>query len=216
MAKKTIEQNSNHAIEVYLHEHGKLRDEIMHHVNTKLQIPVWSFGAASIAIPILLSQSENISKYVLAILFYSITIIFSAMAMNYAATLHGIHRITDYIREKIEPNVNKIINKGKPSGFQYENYIKEKRRSILYLYLEVVGEIGTILLLVFPGFASLISATYALSLEQNLDNPVANFQINASVLNTLHAVSIGIYALSIFSILAVTIYAIRTALVRSK
>jgi len=206
--------NREFVIQVYMQEYDKLREELIHYINVKNQIPVWVFGVASIAIPLLLTQTSNISPSIIASLLYATTIIFAGMTLIYVSTNFNVHQIAAYIRDFIEPQINQLVSTSDFRGFQWETFVKQRRASFLNLFLEIVGEIGTILLLLLPGLASLMIAEYIKLLPQNSVSTQIVFQGGSNWLHFLTMIAWFLYLLSIISLITITIYAIKLGVVK--
>ncbi len=162
----TIEQN-NHQVQVHLKEYEKLREEITLYLSSQEQRIVLALGSASVAIPLLVAQTQNVPTAILASLLYALTIVYAVIGMNYASGFYTIATISKYIHEHIETELNRIVQP--PVDHQllhWESFLRQERRNILSVVLAIIGAVGSTLLLLLPATFALLAAQYILLLPE--------------------------------------------------
>jgi hypothetical protein len=130
------------------------------------------------------------------------------MAMNFATATFILGVIAKYLHNHIEPEVNQILRtEPRHEVLHWESFLSRERANLFVLFLENVGPIASMLVVLLPGAASLVVAHYVSLLPQTKgaqQGAVLSFE--PSLLLLLSVVAWCIYLLAIASLIMVTIY----------
>ncbi len=149
-------------IDVMLKEYESQRAEMFLHIEQQKQIIALILVSVSIAIPVLLGQVNNIDSGLLVGFLYFIALIYTVISM-YAASLQlDIDVMGYYIYTYIEPELNQLLTNNEESKriFQWETFIRKFRTKPHILFGFCIGTIGTTILIMLPGFTSLLIADF--------------------------------------------------------
>lgn len=188
-------------IQVYLTEFERLREEMIQSYTNQHQSVVLVMGSASVALPLLLGQTTNVTIVLIAALLYILTIAYAAIGLNYASEAYAIGEKSRYIHDYIEPEVNRILKTtAEHKVLTWESFVRRERANVFSMFLAYVGQMGSLLLLLLPGGASLLTAEYLSSGMQATPSGTIS-QIVVFLLPWLSRLAWVSYALAIISII---------------
>jgi len=195
-------------IQVHISEFEKLREEILHHMNTEQQSFLITLGSASVAIPILLSQTSNTPSSIIAILLYLLSIVYSIIGMNFASAAFTFGAIGKYVNTYLEPEINNLLETDAQHKVLYwETFLRLERGKFIAFFLSVMGPFGSTILILFPSFSALLAAKFVLLMS--IIQPVqenATIQFISSWLFSLSIVAWIVFVLSTLAVIFSTLY----------
>jgi hypothetical protein len=200
-------------VQAYLLEYDKFRDEIIHYLNIQTQIPIWTMGAGVVVIPIILTQASVLPVPIVISVMLSLVIFFSCMSMIYAGSTYSMHHVAAHIRDHIEPKINNLIGNNEHQVFRWERTAFLDRKKFFVLLLDTISSIGVNVILLLPGslFLVLINSHYYYQLFSSLSN-----QPNYFWLSIYQYFAIGIFILSVISLVSLAYYAMIIAVPKMK
>ena len=154
-------------VQILLHEYDSHREELFRNVQSHRQVIVIVLSSVSIALPLLLKQSEQINPVLLGGFLYFLVIMYSVVSM-YTATLQynidvSAYYIDKYIRPKLVSLLSEDSNTVDDDILYWETYITQARAKPHVLYVNVSGTVGVLILLILPSIISLLMANYLTS-----------------------------------------------------
>lgn len=202
------EKRAEVEIQIHLTEFQKVRDELLQTLNSQQQLLVLILGSASIVFPLIGGQISNLSSHLIASILYTLVVIYSVIGLHYSYNLYFIGLLTKYIRDHLEPEVNRIMftPSDKRTLLQWEPFSSKQRGTFPDILLSGLASIGTAVLLVLPSGFSLYLAQYILptAVAQSQQSPFQQFVSVA--LPVLSSIAWALFITTIISIVLVAIY----------
>jgi hypothetical protein len=200
-SQQSISTNIQDELQIHLTEYEKLREEMMHNLNSQDQKILLALGSASIAVPLLVGQTGNVPANIVASLLYTLAIIYAVLGMNYVGNFYSMIMIGKYIHEYIEPAVNQIVKSSSGHKLLYwESFLRRERRNVFAVILAGAGVAGSALLLLLPGAIALLAAQCVLLVPtiQTIQQS-ATLQLVSFLLTPLAIIAWFIYLLAVGS-----------------
>jgi hypothetical protein len=195
MLKKDID--SQRRIDVLLAEYNSQRAELFNHLTHFRQVQILVLGSLSIALPLLIVQIINLSPQILVSLLWFLVMIYSVTSMNMTGLQFSIDVMGFYIHTHIEPELNFLLpaKKDERRLLGWETALRNFRSKPVILLVNVIGTIGTLLLLILPAGTFLIVAEYVVALPSFSLNALSG--VIPSSLNILRWFAWGVYVISL-------------------
>lgn len=195
-------------IQAYLTEYEKLRDELIYFQNSQQHNVLLALGSASVAIPILLGQIQNIPTNVIAILLYALAIVYAVIGMNYAHAAYAVGAIGKYIHEHLEPAINATLRSStKYKALHWETHVRKERGGFPDFLLSGIGTIGSMALLLLPAAIALFTSQYVLLLPSvQVPQQSATLQYISFWLLPISIITWIAFSLTVISFILVAIY----------
>jgi hypothetical protein len=202
-------------IQVHLSEYEKIRDEVVYQMGSASQSLLLSLSSASIILPLLFTQIDNISSIVLGAFLYVLAIVYAVIGMHYATANYYVNVNSNYIQQSLAPKVNlRLHTTTKNQVLQGENFQRNTRRSFAALYLSTAGAVATSLIILLPSLLSLIFAHYVVLLSPvPTPQPILALQFVSSFLLPLSIASLVFFILSCLSLILGAVFALRTSFI---
>jgi hypothetical protein len=159
--KKKVNTDKETQVQVHLAEYNRLQEEVIQSFSNMQQTTVLTLGSASIVLPVLLSQANNISLPVIIGLLSFMSIIYSALEMNISTSLYNISVISKYVSGYIAPEINRLIEtEPEHKLLSWVDFNLSERKGVLAGYLTTIGPAGSMLLTLLPSTISIVAAQY--------------------------------------------------------
>lgn len=206
-AQNTWDSRDEAQIQVHLTEYEKLRDEYVHVNSNMHQAVALALGSASIAIPLLLGQTANLSMSTIAGLLYFLTIVYAVITVSFASSAYSVGAISRYIHGYLEPEINRTIKSDKKHKVLcWETFARGERGTLIGKLVANAGSAAFTLMLLLPGAISLIAAHCVLSSPVPPAQQAAAFYLPSFLLVPLSIIAWVSYISAIASVLLATIY----------
>lgn len=196
-----IELTKNRLL-AWISEYEIINNQMLQFINHQSQLPLLTIGSATVVIPILLSEKTEINNELIPMLLFALSIFFSGMILKYVQVTFGIHQYAIYLKDNLEPEVNRLLkNRTNPRAFIWTSNVQKRRANKIELILELSGTFGSVCLLVLPSLAAVTAGFYSLIPLKEKELEYFSAPIYIPILTWIGCGTILFYIISIFLLL---------------
>ena len=215
-SKSKIDAQTTIEFQVHLIEYQKLRDEIVHRIESASQTLFLSLSSSSVILPILFTQADKIPTIALGLFLHVLSIIYAVIGMHYSTSLYYVSSIGDYVHQSLAPKMNLRLNTStKNRVLQSEDFLRNTRRNFISLYLSSIGTIATGLVILMPSLLFLLFAQYVFALPSaQISQSATSFHFLGSWILPLDITAWMFFILSVLSQMLSMVYAVKTIFIK--
>jgi hypothetical protein len=215
----SIKQDTDYQVQIKLVEYGKLQDRILEKERGQQQVLILGLGSVSVVFPIILSQATQLPHDILAALLYALSIIFSALTINYVIVNFDIALATSYIDRTLSPELNLIVlAHSNQRLLDYEHKLRVTRSKPIGFFLANIRDLAAEIILLLPTIFALGSAHYLLALPRAVtaSSQMAAQQLIESWLGPLSILAWVCLILTAMTFIGCTIYWLSSGFIENR